>query len=494
MHRIMNNLNLKSKTLFYIIFYIFFVSYQLSADPTFVNSYPYQDLFPPEFTFGGSHCCNVVEAVDGGFILEAFINANWDTAWYPQAMFFKISEDGELEWRKTLWDEEWDGPYFNSFVSNGVDRYYGVGDYFGGPTFFYVFDDSCNTISQRILGEEISLNVEIFSMKFLSDGLVFAGRTSFNNSALLLKTDFNGDIIWYNEYQYEYNGIMGGSVLNSLIVTNDDGYLACGFGHISNPNITEGIIIKYNSFGDTLWTSNDINYYYTSLLEYESEDYYLMSHNFLLHYNNYGELINEYLLINIGTSYQSKSSLLKLNDDNLILLYNTTEGEIHKLTIEGEILWQQDYLEDNENPANISTCENGILLLNNNDIAYVGTQENYDEPEIFLIRTDLEGNVHLGVETIKPYNEIKLLNYPNPFNPETNIVFNLPEEKDVNLDIYNIRGQKVRSLVNEMLQIGEYSVLWDGKNDNMIELGSGVYFVSLKTNSSVNLRKILLIK
>ncbi|MDP8201508.1 MAG: T9SS type A sorting domain-containing protein [Candidatus Tenebribacter burtonii] len=491
---------MKYKILFFVftfilfVYIIFILSPNLSAEPTFINSYPYQDLFPPDFTFGDSHCCNIIEAVDGGFILEAFINANWDIAWYPQAMFFKIAENGDLEWRKTLWDEEWDGPYFNSFISNGVDKYYGVGDYFGGPTFFYVFDDSCNVISQRILGEEISLNVEINSIKLLDDGIVLVGKTSFNNSSLLIKTDFNGNIIWYNEYQYEYNGILGSSELNSVIVTNDNGYLACGFGHISNPNTTEGIIIKYNSLGDTLWTSNDINYYYTSLLEYENEDYYLMSHNYLLHYNNNGNLINEYLLLNIGTSYQSKSSILKLNDNNLILLYNTTEGEIHKLTTTGEILWQQNHLDDNENPAYISMCENSIVQIYNNDIVYGGTIENYDEPEIILIRTDPEGNVPVTIETITQYSKVIISNYPNPFNSETNIVFNIPEEGFIKLKIYNIRGQKVRSLVNEILQTGEYIVFWDGKNDSLIELGSGVYMVSLKTNSFVNLRKILLIK
>lgn len=85
-------------------------------------------------------------------------------------------------------------------------------------------------------------------------------------------------------------------------------------------------------------------------------------------------------------------------------------------------------------------------------------------------------------------------NYPNPFNPTTNISFYLPEGQQVNLDIYNIRGQKVRSLQNGQMKAGQHRLSWTGKDDNGKSVTSGVYFYKLKTESSTLQKKMLLLK
>ena len=90
--------------------------------------------------------------------------------------------------------------------------------------------------------------------------------------------------------------------------------------------------------------------------------------------------------------------------------------------------------------------------------------------------------------------EFNLSNHPNPFNPETKIVFNLPEEGNVKLEIYNIKGQKVKTLVNEILPAGEHSAIWDGKDSNDKQVGSGIYFYKLKTGDYQKVRKMLLLK
>ena len=94
-----------------------------------------------------------------------------------------------------------------------------------------------------------------------------------------------------------------------------------------------------------------------------------------------------------------------------------------------------------------------------------------------------------------PNTEITLSNYPNPFNPETNIVFNLMEECDVQLDIYNIKGQKIRSLINEQIEAGEHSVVWDGDNSLGKKVSSGLYLYKLKINNKTELvKKCMLLK
>ncbi len=87
-------------------------------------------------------------------------------------------------------------------------------------------------------------------------------------------------------------------------------------------------------------------------------------------------------------------------------------------------------------------------------------------------------------------------NYPNPFNPETTISFFTAEDaKNAELVIYNIKGQKVKTLVNEVLPAGEHSVVWDGKNTNNKAVASGIYFYNLKVGKkSIATKKCLLLK
>lgn len=80
-------------------------------------------------------------------------------------------------------------------------------------------------------------------------------------------------------------------------------------------------------------------------------------------------------------------------------------------------------------------------------------------------------------------------NYPNPFNPSTNIEFSLAEAGRVNLDVFNIMGQKVASLVNEVKSAGTYQVSWQAEN-----MPSGMYYYRLKAAGNTITRKMTLIK
>ncbi|MBW6515457.1 MAG: T9SS type A sorting domain-containing protein [Candidatus Cloacimonetes bacterium] len=85
-------------------------------------------------------------------------------------------------------------------------------------------------------------------------------------------------------------------------------------------------------------------------------------------------------------------------------------------------------------------------------------------------------------------------NYPNPFNPITTIRFNLLQTEKVTLSIYNIKGQLVNTLVDDIMTIGEHQVSWDGTDSNNRVVGSGVYFYILTTEDHSEIRKMVLIK
>jgi hypothetical protein len=83
-------------------------------------------------------------------------------------------------------------------------------------------------------------------------------------------------------------------------------------------------------------------------------------------------------------------------------------------------------------------------------------------------------------------------NYPNPFNPSTLITFGSPEERHLELRIYNAMGMAVRTLVDEVLAAGTYTIEWDGRDDSGQPLSSGVYLYMIRAGSDHMERKMVL--
>ncbi len=85
-------------------------------------------------------------------------------------------------------------------------------------------------------------------------------------------------------------------------------------------------------------------------------------------------------------------------------------------------------------------------------------------------------------------------NYPNPFNPTTTIRFDTLEPSNVTLEVYNIEGQRVRTLVNHYVSAGTHSVVWNGTNDLGQQVSAGHYFYILKTKDNIETQKMVFMK
>jgi hypothetical protein len=85
-------------------------------------------------------------------------------------------------------------------------------------------------------------------------------------------------------------------------------------------------------------------------------------------------------------------------------------------------------------------------------------------------------------------------NYPNPFNPNTEIRFDLPEAVKVQLKIFNILGQEVTTLMDEVRPAGAHRVIWDSKSASGVQVASGVYIYQIKASSFVDSKKMVLIR
>jgi hypothetical protein len=91
--------------------------------------------------------------------------------------------------------------------------------------------------------------------------------------------------------------------------------------------------------------------------------------------------------------------------------------------------------------------------------------------------------------------DIRFYNFPNPFNPETTIFYELQKQSKVGLSIFNMKGQKVKTLINRTLQAGEYRTVWDGKDENGQSVSSGIYLYKLNVNGKTEgVKRCLLLK
>ena len=85
-------------------------------------------------------------------------------------------------------------------------------------------------------------------------------------------------------------------------------------------------------------------------------------------------------------------------------------------------------------------------------------------------------------------------NYPNPFNPKTVIGYRLPVSSHVQLKVFDLMGQEIKRLVNELQSAGRHKVIWNGTNNLGEKVSSGVYFYKLQSNGNLQIRKMTLLR
>ncbi len=115
---------------------------------------------------------------------------------------------------------------------------------------------------------------------------------------------------------------------------------------------------------------------------------------------------------------------------------------------------------------------------------------NVDSADSYLKTTSIVKRVN----NLTPQTYILSQNYPNPFNPWTRIFVYLPEDGDIDLDIFSVLGRKVRSLTRGFHTKGAYYFNWNGENEKGVKLSSGIYLYTLKTSDDVLSKKMVLLR
>ncbi len=117
---------------------------------------------------------------------------------------------------------------------------------------------------------------------------------------------------------------------------------------------------------------------------------------------------------------------------------------------------------------------------------------NPHDPE--RIHVEIPVTMNIGMTSIDDSEPIPVdysieQNYPNPFNASTSIHYNLPRASHVTIDIYDLLGRKVETLLNEMQSAGHYRVVWNARNKP-----SGTYFYRIQTGDYIEMKKMVLLK
>jgi len=100
----------------------------------------------------------------------------------------------------------------------------------------------------------------------------------------------------------------------------------------------------------------------------------------------------------------------------------------------------------------------------------------------------------LTLKTAQPQNYTLSQNYPNPFNGETTLIFDSPVIEEIDIDVFNILGQRVKNIYHGQSVAGINTVHWEGTNEHGMRVATGVYFARLKTPHAIRSIKMLYLK
>jgi len=302
--------------------------------------------------------------------------------------------------------------------------------------------------------------------------------------------------------------------INNLRMCANNSLLVVGYQESGDP------IIGFKSFDE----NNTINEFSIDLSSYpEITDpelldlkltdylYIHVSNSNFYYFNN-----NEEFIIKYNIEYNEVENITSFSPDYKSTDFNISNGNV-KLYLSCEMFIDEfnpepltlhfNYSNDN-NWNDVFDLETDFI----NFVPFTSTiSTEFSESDSLYILLNLTdslttfGNIYLipgSGDFLTDYSNVevidegfKLQSYPNPFNPETTISFSIPEESEINITIYNVKGQKVVTLENDIISAGMHSVVWNGKDINGNRVSSGVYLFRLNVNGKTEkVKKCLLLK
>lgn len=369
----------------------------------------------------------------------------------------------------------------------------------------------------------VSINLKDSLGNIISDAFGYSWKDNVTNSKLnfnwveiedrgaILAQDTGNDLN-LGPYGLEFSFPFYGNSFDSIRITTN-GWLSftspnSNFYNRSLPN-DSGVFNLIAPFWDDLVldTSSKIIYFSTSdsaIVTYSEIKRYPSGgpYTFQVILTKAGQIIFQYKTI--PDNLYSATVGIQNQDGSIGLEIGYNQGLLQdSLTVQINPGW----MEISDRTGVVNGSENKILDLKfRNDFLSRGIYQanlvfkNWDENQVF---PNLSIPVTLLVDTVTSVRERPASaavtfnlsqNYPNPFNQNTLIRYSLPKSSKVELVIYNLLGQKVRTLINQSQNAGYKAVFWDGEGDKGEKVASGVYFYKLQYGDYKQTKKMLLLK
>jgi hypothetical protein len=291
------------------------------------------------------------------------------------------------------------------------------------------------------------------AVKQTSDGgYVLVGyTTSFGAGGVdwwLVKTDADGDSLWSRRYGGPEN-----EWCYAVLQTADGGYVLAGGGYsfgAGTPNNANMWLLKTDANGDSLWS------------------------------RAYG-----------GIDRESAHAMIQTSDGGYALAGFTGSygaGDLDmwmvRTNANGDSLWSQTFggSEKEECESMLQTDDGGYILAGYTESFGAGSGD------MWLLKTEPDPLSTIDPVVLQPLS-YSLASYPNPFNPSTTIVYNIPNAEHISLRVLDLLGREVIVLKDDFVEAGSHRVLFDASN-----LASGIYFARLDAGSFSQTKKLMLLK
>jgi hypothetical protein len=454
-------------------------------------------------TFGSSYwdCGRSVQQTnDGGYVVTGSTPS--DPYYYSNVWLIKTNSMGNEQWRRTF---EYMMAYACSHsVQQTTDGGYVIAGYIGdmpGYDVCLIKTDSLG-IEQwnRIFGGS-DWDFAYCVQQTTDGGYIIAGYTGIYGAGYdvwLIKTDSLGNQQWSRNL-----GGGGNDYGYSVQQTDDGGYIIAGYTESFGAGCEDVLLIKTDASGNQQWnrtfggTLTDCGY---SIQQTDDGGYIIAGYTDSFGAGSYDVWLirtdasgNQQWSRAIGGSDEDMGTCVQKTIDGGYIVtghtYSYGAGSadvwVIKIDANGTQKWKR--------AIGGSNTDKGYCIQETSDGGYIVVGDTYSygagDSDIWLIRIASETYVENDPPFHHPHEFALHPPYPNPFNPTTTINYQVPTNALINIMIYNILGQKVATLFDDIKQPGRHTITWNATNQP-----SGVYFCRMVAGDFVQIRKLLLIK
>jgi hypothetical protein len=457
-------------------------------------------------TFGGVNSdigVSTLQTYDNGFILIG--NTHSFGSGCTDIWLIKTDELGNEEWSQTFGGSNFE--YVHSiqqtsdfgYIIAGSTSSYGAGESDG-----WLLKIDENGIEEwNITFGDVEFDTAFSAQQTIDGGYIIIGysfvSTEYQTDSWLIKTDESGTIEWIQAF--------GGNADDQLYCvqqTSDNGYILSGTTHSYGSGSGDAWLIKIDDSGNEEWnyTFGGSDGDFSHSVQQTTDGGYILTgytNSFAASYSDAWLIkTNELGIEEWNQTYDTNSdeetrSVLQTNDGGFIIAgctnkfsYSESDILIVKTDASGNEDWRLIYGNNGIDRAN------SILQISENEFAVLGFTQSTGSTDFWLLRLGLVTGIN---NSFLPNNKIFMNNFPNPFNPSTKIEFSLQNNSSIELSIFNIKGQKIKTLIQNDFVKGSHSILWNGVDEANNPVCSGIYFYKLKVNDKTEvMNKCLLLK